>query len=148
MITPVYTPGVPTVPKTGLLIALIAAQGWDDAQELGYPLKPGPEIVDTPDRAVFLTPAGGPGYVTEEASHDAWAFQARLRGPSDNPLEPELKMQQLDQLILTVACPAQIRGVTVSSVGRLGSPPVPLPLDPSSRRFEYTCTYLIVTGGG
>ena len=28
------------------------------------------------------------------------------------------------------------------------SPPVPLPLDPSDRRFEFTASYIITTGGG
>jgi hypothetical protein len=145
-----YAPGAPVVAKTTLLADFITGLGWDAAQETGYPLLPGPEIVTSPDKAVFLTPSGGPGYVTEEAALDAWTFQARLRGPFDDPLAPELAAQQLDYLILTASCPQQVDGVTVSNVTRLGSPPTVLPLDPADRRFEFTCTYVITTttGGG
>lgn len=139
----------PTVAKTQLVIDFIASLGWDDAQETGYPLYPGPEILTSPDKAVFITPTGGPGYVTEEAGLDNWGFQVRLRGPSDDPLAPELAIQQLDYLILAAGYPVAVDGVSIRVAGRSAGPPVPLPLDPSDRRFEYTCTYLIVsqTGG-
>lgn len=142
----IYSPGAPTVAKTQLLIDFITGLGWDTTQETGYPLLPGPEIQVSPDREVTLTPSGGPGYVTEEAALDAWTFQARTRGPANDPLAPELAAQQLDYAILTARYPQQVDGVTVALVTRLGSPPSPLPLDPSDRRFEFTCTYVITTG--
>jgi hypothetical protein len=129
-----------------VIIDWLAAAGWDDQQELGYPLYPGPEILDEPDQAVFITPTGGAGYVTEEGSVDAWSFQARVRGPSDDPLTPGDVAQQLDRLILTASYPTQADGVAIQAAGRLGSPPIPLPLDPTDRRFEYTCNYVIMTG--
>lgn len=142
-----YVPPPPTVAKTQLLIDLLTVLGWDATQETGFPLLPGPEVQATPDKEVTLTPSGGPGYVTEEASHDSWTFQARLRGGANDPLGAELAAQQLDQLILT-AGKQSVDGVTVSSIARLGSPPSPLPLDPADRRTEFTCTYIVTTGSG
>lgn len=141
-----YSPGAPTVAKTQLLTDFLTGLGWDTTQETGYPLLPGPEILTAPDREVTLTPSGGPGYVTEEAALDAWTFQARLRGPADDPITAELAAQLLDWLILTAPCPQQVDGVTVAVITRLGSPPSPLPLDPADRRTEFTCTYIITTG--
>lgn len=145
--TAFYVPPAPAVPKTQVLRHFLEAIGWDTAQESGYPLFPGPEIPSAPDREVTLTPSGGPGYVTEEAALDAWSFQARLRGPANDPDAAELAAQQLDYLILAAPVPQKVDGVTVSAVSRLGSPPAPLPLDPADRRTEYTTTYVITTGG-
>jgi hypothetical protein len=138
----------PTVAKTQLVIDWITVLGWNTAQETGYPLFPGPEILDAPDRAVFVTPAGGPGWVTEEGGTDCWSVQLRVRGPDDDPLAPELAAQQLDWLILTASYPQHVDGVCVNTATRAAAPPSPLPLDPSDRRFEFVCTYLITTGGG
>ena len=140
------SPAAITVPRTQVLIAWLTAAGWDITQETGYPLYPGPEILDEPDKAVFLTPAGGPGYTTEEGATDAWSFQARLRGPADDPDAAQSAMQQLDWIILGAPHGVQACGVTVINVQRLGSAPAALPLDPSDRRFEYTCNYIITTG--
>lgn len=149
MSTPaLFPPPKPSVPKTQLLRDLIGSLGWDTAQETGYPLFSGPEILDAPDRAVFLTPSGGPGYVTEEGALDAWSFQARLRGPEDSPDEAELAAQQLDWTLLWTPHPLSVDGIVIASISRSGGPPAALPLDPTDRRFEYTCTYVITTGGG
>lgn len=137
----------PTVAKAQIVMDWITSLGWNEAQESGYPLFPGPEILSAPDRAVFITPTSGPGWVTEEAALDCWGFQARVRGPADDPLAPGLAMQQLDVMILNASLPATVDGVQVSLVTRSGGTPVPLPPDPQDRRFEYTCTYLITTGG-
>lgn len=141
-----YPQAAPTVPKTQLIIDWLVSLGWNAAQETGYPLLPGPEILTSPDKAVFITPSGGTGWVTEEAALDCWGFQARVRGPSDDPLAPELAAQQLDVLILNGPYPARVDGSVITTATRTGSPPSPLPLDPADRRFEYTCSYLITTG--
>ena len=143
-----YSPGAPTVAKTQLLIDFITGLGWDTTQETGYPLLPGPEILATPDKEVTLTPSGGAGYVTEEAALDAWTFQARLRGGADDPLGAELAAQQLDYLILTAPVPQTVDGTVIANIARLAAPPSPLPLDPSDRRFEFTCSYVITTSTG
>lgn len=133
------------ISRTQVVIDWATALGWDTEQELGFPLLPGHEIIAAPDRVVFITPVTGPGYVTEEASADAWGFQARVRGPSDDPLAAEVAAMQFDALVL--ASPAMsVDGVPVLAAHRMGGPPVPLPLDPQDRRFEFTCTYVIVTG--
>src|ERR1035441_3275476 len=97
-------PAVITAPRTKLVIDFLTAAGWDTTPELGYPLFPGPEILVSPDRAVFITGSGGPGYTTEEGGTDAWSFQARTRGPSDDPLAAQAAAQLLDWTIL-VPCP-------------------------------------------
>lgn len=141
-------PAAITVPRTQVLIDWVTLTGWDTSQETGFPLLPGPEIVDSPDQAVFLTPSPGPGYTTEEGGTDAWGFQVRLRGSADDPLEAQTAAQLLDYMILHGPRPALVDGVPVLNVQRLGAPPTPLPLDPSSRRFEYTTNYILITGGG
>lgn len=136
----------PTVAKTQLIIDWLTGLGWNVTQETGYPFFPGPEILDAPDRMVTLTPTTGPGWVTEEGAQDAWGFQVRVRGADDDPLGPQLAAQQLDVLIFNGPYPVTVDGVVISTVTR-NSPPIPLPILPPDRRFEYTCTYLITTGG-
>jgi hypothetical protein len=142
------TPAVIVTPRVTVIIDWLTLAGWDTTQETGYPLLPGSEILAMPDKAVFITPSGGPGYVTEEAGTDAWSFQARLRGGSDDPLGAQAAAQLLDYVILHGPHPVTVDGVPVLNVQRLGSPPSPLPLDPSDRRFEYVANYIITTGGG
>jgi hypothetical protein len=142
------TPAAITQPRAQIIIGWLTAAGWDGTQETGYPLLPGPEILAEPDKAIFLTPAGGPGYTTEEGGTDAWSFQARTRGPADDPLAAQAAAQLLDWMILRGPRNALINGVPVLNCQRLGGPPSPLPLDPSDRRFELTCNYVITTGGG
>lgn len=142
------TPAVITVARSQVIIDWLTSTGWDVTQETGFPLFAGPEILLEPDRAVFITGTGGPGYTTEEGGTDAWSFQARLRGPADDPLAAEAAAQLLDYVILRGHCPVTVDGVSVLNVQRLGSPPSPLPLDPSDRRFEFTCNYILTTGGG
>jgi hypothetical protein len=142
------TPAVILTPRATVIIDWITLAGWDTTQETGYPLLPGSEIVTMPDKAVFITGAGGPGYTTEEGGTDAWSFQARVRGPEDDPLAAEAAAQLLDYMILHGPHPVTVDGVPVLNVQRLGSPPSPLPLDPSDRRFEFTCNYILTTGGG
>lgn len=140
------TPALITVPRAQLIIDFLTSAGWDATQETGYPLYPGPEIIFEPDKAVFLTPTPGPGYLTEEGGVDGWGFQARLRGAADDPLGAQAAAQLLDYTILTASYPVVVDGVGIRSVHRLGVTPTPLPLDMNSRRFEYTCDYIIVTG--
>lgn len=142
------TPAVITTPRVTVIIDWLTSAGWDTTQETGYPFFAGPEILAEPDKAVFVTPSGGPGYTTDEAGTDAWSFQARLRGPADDPLGAQAAAQLLDWTILNGPDHVTVDGVLVLNVQRLGSPPSPLPLDPSDRRFEYTANYIITTGGG
>jgi hypothetical protein len=139
----------PTIAKSQLVIDFITGLGWDVTQESGYPLYPGPEILVAPDKLVTVTPVTGPGYTTEEAGLDNWGFQVRLRGAADDPLGPELAIQRLDYMILAADYPATVDGVRIALAYRMGASPTPLPLNPSDRRFEYTCTYLLIsqTGG-
>ncbi len=140
------TPLSVTTPRVQVLTDWLISAGWDATQESGYPLYPGPEILTEPDQAVFLTPTGGPGYTTEEGGTDAWSFQARLRGPSDDPLAAQAAAGLLDWTILNGPHPVQVDGVNVLNVQRLGAPPAALPLDPADRRFEYVANYILTTG--
>ena len=142
------TPLVITTPRTQVAIDWLTMAGWDMTQETGYPAFPGPEILDAPDKAVFITATSGPGYRTEEGGVDSWGFQARLRGPEDDPLGAQAAAQLLDYVILHGPHPATVDGVPVLNVQRLGSPPSALPLDPADRRFEYVANYILTTGGG
>ncbi len=136
------------VPQTQVIIDFLTALGWDTQQEQGWPLYPGPLILDEPDQSVWITGTGGPGYVTEEGAADAWSFQARIRGPSDQPYPPEAAAQLLDTMIFTAPDPLTIDGVTILVAHRAGSPPAPLPVDPKDLRHEFTCSYIIITGPG
>jgi hypothetical protein len=140
------TPAVITAPRTQVIIDFLTSTGWDVTQETGYPLFPGPEVLTSPDKAVFITMTPGPGYTTEEGGTDAWGFQGRLRGGADDPVGANAAAQLLDWTILTAATPAWTDGIRVIACHRLGSTPTPLPLDPGDRRFEYTADYVFVTG--
>jgi hypothetical protein len=131
---------------TQVIIDWLTSLGWNTAEELGYPLKPGPLILDEPDRVVWITGGGGPGYITEEPALDGGVFQVRLRGPSDDPYEPEIMAGALDTLILRASFPVVIDGVTISHAHRLGNGPTPLPVDPADLRHEFTCNYVFITG--
>jgi hypothetical protein len=136
----------PTVAMTQVVIDLITLLGWDGAQELGYPLYPGTYLVEEPDRAVFITSTGGPGYTTEEGATDAWSFQARVRGTTDQAYDPEIAALRLDQMLLGAPWPMQVDGVPIQSMHRAGSPPAPLPVDPADLRHEFTCSYIVIAG--
>ena len=138
----------PAVSQTKLIIDWIVSLGWNVTPETGFPVFPGPWILVSPDRSVWVTLTGGPGYVTEEGSADAWGFQARVRGTANDQYGPEAAAQLLDNMILNASYPASVDGISIQVVHRLGSPPTPLPVDPSDQRYEYTCNYVIVTGPG
>lgn len=139
-----YPQPPPTVTKMQLVEDWLVSLGWDTTQETGWPVFHGPEILVSPDRALFITMSTGPGWRTEEGSADCWAFQARLRGPADDPDTPQLMIARLDAMIMAGGR-AVVDGVPILTVARSGGTPTPLPLDPSDRRFEYVCTYLITT---
>lgn len=134
------------ISQTKVIIDLITALGWDDRDEVGYPLLPGPYVPPSPDRLVVITGGGGPGYTTEEPATDGGTFQARLRGPAEDWLEAEAQAQALDDLILHASFPVQIDGTWVVHCSRLGNGPTPLSYDPSDQRGEFTTNYLIITG--
>lgn len=131
---------------TQVIIDLIASLGWDDRQEVGYPLLPGPYVPPSPDRLVVITGGGGPGYTTEEPATDAANFQARIRGAAQDWLGTEEAANDLDRLILRAQFPVQIGGTWVVSCSRLGSGPDPLSYDPADQRGEFTSNYMIITG--
>ena len=136
----------PTVAMTQVVIDLLTALGWDGQQELGYPLYPGIEILTEPDRAVFITATGGPGFTTEEGATDAWSFLAGVGGPADEPYGPEGMALRLDQMLVGAPYPLTVDGVRVLAANRAGSPPAPLPLDPNDLRHEFTCSYIVIAG--
>lgn len=139
-------PAVITTARDQLVCDMLAQFGWDASEETGYPLSPGSEIHDNPDKIVFITGTGGPGYLTEEGGVDGESFQARTRGPADDPIAAKIAAQTLDWLILAGPYPVLVDGVRVLNCQRLGSPPAALPLDEADKRFEFTATYIIVTG--
>lgn len=131
---------------TKVIMDWITSLGWDDRQELGFPLVAGPYVPPSPDQLLIITGGGGPGYTTEEPATDASNFQARLRGDPDDPLGTESAAQLLDNLILRASFPVTIDGTVICTVSRQGSGPTPLPFDPGDRRTEFTSNYVIVTG--
>jgi hypothetical protein len=135
-----------TAAQTQVVIDWITSLGWDATQEVGYPLFPGPEILPEPDRSVWITGGGGPGYLTDEGSIDGGMFQVRVRGPQADPYEPEATAQLLDFMILKAQFPARIDGQLVNNVYRATNGPTPLPVDSTDLRHEFTCNYIIVTG--
>lgn len=131
---------------TDTVIDWISSLGWDQRPEIGHVLKPGNYALEEPDRIVFITSTGGPGYITDEGSADAATFQIRVRGPADSETETETAASALDKLILTALFPVVIDGVNIQKVSRLGGRPAALPVNPQDLRYEYTCTYTVVYG--
>ncbi|HYK70431.1 MAG TPA: minor capsid protein [Streptosporangiaceae bacterium] len=134
------------ISQTQLIIDWISTLGWDDRQELGFPLVAGPFVPPSPDRLVVITGGGGPGYLTEEATIDGSNFQVRLRAAPEDPAEGEVAASLLDDLILRASFPVQIDGVTIATCSRVGSGPSPMPWDPADQRVEFTSNYMIATG--
>lgn len=132
--------------QTQVICDWIGQLGWDDRQELGYPLLPGPYVPPSPDRLVVITGGSGPGYTTEEPATDASNFQARIRGAAEDWAGTEEAAGLLDLLILRARFPVQVDGTWIVQCYRLGSGPTPLPYDPSDQRGEFTSNYVIVTG--
>jgi hypothetical protein len=135
-----------TVALTQLIIDWIASLGWDDRQELGYPLVPGPYVPPSPDRLVIITGTGGPGFLTEETSIDGSNYQVRLRGAPNDPLAVEAAASQLDLMMVRAPFPAYVDGQVISVVNRIGSGPTALPWDATDERVEFTSSYTIVVG--
>jgi hypothetical protein len=136
----------PTVAQGQVIIDWLTGLGWNVTQETGYPLLDGTYIAEAPDKVVLITPTGGPGYVTEEGTADAWSFQARVRGEPEDPFGPQLAAQQLDYMILNAPFPVTVDGVVIPHAHRAAGPPTPLPVDTGDLRREYTCSYLFITG--
>jgi len=137
---------MPLVSQTQLIMDFIAGQGWDTRQELGYPLLPGPFIERSPDKAVFITGTGGPGYVLDGAA-DASTFQARVRGGQNDQFSAELAAMRLDVMFYLASFPIHVDGITIVQIARLGSGPTPLGSGPDDAyRWEYTADYLLTTG--
>jgi hypothetical protein len=132
--------------QTQVICDWIAGLGWDDRQELGFPVVPGPYVPPSPDRLVVITGGGGPGYTTEEPATDAASFQAMIRGAANDPLGAEDAAGQLDLAILRARFPVQVDGTWIVSCTRLGSGPTPVPWDPGDERTSFTSNYVIVTG--
>lgn len=129
-----------------VIIDWITSLGWAQQPELDYALLEGTYIMEEPDRAVFITPTGGPGYLSEEGAVDGWSFQARVRGTTDDPNGVLQAATLLDIMILKAPFPSSVDGVAIQNAYRAASPPTPLPVDPRDLRREYTCSYIIVTG--
>jgi hypothetical protein len=131
---------------TDTVIAWLTTLTWDQTQETGYPFVPGNYPTEEPDRLVFITATGGPGYVTDEGSADAATFQIRLRAPADSETEAEGKAEDLDLLILQALYPVVVNGVRIQHVHRLGGRPAALPVSPDDLRYQYTCNYVVTYG--
>jgi hypothetical protein len=137
---------IPLIAQTQLIMDFISGQGWDTRQELGYPLLPGPFIERSPDKCVFITGTGGPGYVLDGAA-DSSTFQARVRGAQHDQFSAELAAERLDVLFYLATFPATVDGIAIVLIARLGSGPTPLGSGPDdAMRWEYTCNYAITTG--
>jgi hypothetical protein len=136
---------MPVITQTQVIIDWIVGLGWDNTEETGAPVVPGPYIQTMPDKIVHITGGGGPGYL-DEGALDSNLFQARVRGPADDPFAAEALATLLDSMIFSARFPATVDGVTIVHVHRLGGGPSPLPLDPSDKRYELTCNYMLITG--
>jgi hypothetical protein len=126
---------------TQVIIDWIKSMGWDDSQEIGWPLLPGPYQPNMPERVVVITGTGGPGYAIEGAT-DVATWQAYVRGPALDTGAAEDAAQRLDELVFHARLPAVIDGVRIIHADRAGSRPTPLPFSPDGMRAEVTCNYL------
>lgn len=131
---------------TQVIVDWLGSLGWNEAQETGWPIVPGPYVPPDPDRLVVITGGGGPGYTTEEPATDASNFQALVRGAPEDPYGAEATAQLLDRLILRAPFPVQVDGTWVVACSRIGSGPTPLPYDPSDQRTTLTTNYTITMG--
>lgn len=128
------------------IVAWLTGLAWDSTQETGTPIVAGPYVPDMPDRICVITATPGPGYLLEGAA-DAGAFQARVRGPQDDPAAAEAAAFLLDRLIKNARFPVTVNGQVLVHVHRLAGQPAFLtgPSD-DGNRFELTCQYIAIAG--
>lgn len=95
------------------------------------------------DRALFISPTGGPGLLLEGAT-DVIGFQFRTRGAQGDAAsayaDAEGLAKQVDDLVVTAAYPTTIGGRTVIRLYRVGGGPAYL--SRVSQRASFTCGYL------
>lgn len=131
--------------QTRAIIQLITEQGWDTAEETGAPIERGPYVPPMPHRLVVISPITGPGFLMEGAA-DAGAFQARVRGGTDDPDDAEYLMFRLDKMIERMQFPVTVGGHQFIHIHRVSARPAPLlPAPDSGRRYEYTCNYVAIS---
>jgi hypothetical protein len=129
---------------TASLLTWLLSLGWDATQETGAPLFMGPYIPEMPDKCAVITPTPGPGFQLEAAA-DASAFQARVRGPQNDPAAAETLAFALDALILAAPFPGIVDGRTIVHCHRLGGTPTPLAATPDlGERTELVCSYVLI----
>jgi uncharacterized protein (DUF2126 family) len=131
--------------QTAAVIQWLTELGWDTAEETGAPLERGPYVPPMPNRIVVISPVPGPGFLMEGAA-DAGAFQARVRGETDDPDDAEALMFRLDKMIERAQFPATVGGHQFIHIHRVSARPAPLlPSPDSGRRSEYTCNYVAIS---
>lgn len=92
------------------------------------------------DRAVFVTPNGGPGLLLEQL-FDVPTYQFLVRGEQGSYGDAEALARDIDNRVVTVALPTEIDGRRCIRVNRVGGPPAYLRRD-KGRRSQFTCSYL------
>lgn len=97
------------------------------------------DIAGLNDRAVFLFPSAGPGFLLEQA-FDVVAFQFRFRGAQGDYGDVETIAETIDKGIVN-GWPTDVGGKRVGKIARVGSAPSFLLRD-SARRSHFTGNYL------
>lgn len=103
----------------------------------------GPDKLDMDglaDRAVFITPNGGPGLLLEQL-FDVPTYQFLVRGTQRSYDDAEALARDIDNRVVTTVLPTTIDSRRVIRVNRVGGPPAYLRRDKGGRS-QFTCSYL------
>lgn len=108
----------------------------------GITCEPGPSLPDVPGRFIVLTRYGGPGEELEGVM-DGISWQVRIAGLQGDYDDAEAIADAIDVGLLSVQT-ANIGGVHVAGVQRVGGAPNPL-LKDDAERTQFICSYIAHT---
>lgn len=100
----------------------------------------GPDDPEIPGRFILATRFGGPG-LQVDGVQDAIGYQLKVAGDQHNPGESEDLALYLDAWLIG-GISRTIQGKWVTSIARVGSPPVPLLVDDADRT-HFICNYTV-----
>jgi Bacteriophage minor capsid protein len=117
------------------ITAFLVASGITALIESGY------ELVEQPDRVVFVTPNGGPGEKRERVFEDV-TVQIRTRGAQNDPADAQALAAQVDGALMGPHYPITVGGHRVVSIVQAGGSPAIIGRD-EARRYECSASYVL-----
>lgn len=104
----------------------------------------GVAIPDYPDKLAIVTMLPGSGHSNEKVFENR-TFQVRCRGLQNDFEMAENMSYGIDDLLNDVQLPSQFGDTLVNDIGWTGGGPSPLPVDDTSYRYTFVCSYFLTS---